>query len=264
MDSLLLYRRTISQNGHACSRHFVSGRPADLCDNTNPDWPPTLNLGHGKRETGSARQLWKDRRGRRQEQLVGGGATVLWTGTSFESVLTDNAVVEVSPWSVEEGQTANRVVEVTKQTELMSGAIANFEGELNRYLHTVDDLAISCRQRMLALSEESLQTGEYVTFHMGLPNFKTLKAVFDHYVQSMPCSESTKLTPFQEFIAVMWELRLNCQVHDLAYRLGGSQATVSQILLKWLTEMIDYEGYLYGQIVQLCKRPCQSTYKPVL
>ena len=34
-----------------CSRHFISGKPADLYDCTNPDWLPTLNLGHSKRVT---------------------------------------------------------------------------------------------------------------------------------------------------------------------------------------------------------------------
>ena len=29
-----------------CSRHFVSGSPARLFDEANPDWVPTLNLGY--------------------------------------------------------------------------------------------------------------------------------------------------------------------------------------------------------------------------
>ena len=33
-----------------CSRHFISGEPAKLFDCTNPDWLPTMNLGHSKRE----------------------------------------------------------------------------------------------------------------------------------------------------------------------------------------------------------------------
>ena len=35
-------------NWRVCSRHFVSGKPADLYDITNPEWLPTLNLGHDK------------------------------------------------------------------------------------------------------------------------------------------------------------------------------------------------------------------------
>ena len=35
-------------NWRVCSRHFVSRKPADLYDITNPEWLPTLNLGHDK------------------------------------------------------------------------------------------------------------------------------------------------------------------------------------------------------------------------
>ena len=47
----------------------------------------------------------------------------------------------------------------------------------------------------------------------------------------------TKLSSFQEFMTTMVKLRLNCEVQDLAYRLNISPATVSRILLKWLTAM---------------------------
>ena len=38
----------ILENDCICSRHFISGKPASLHDDTNPDWLPTLNLGHKK------------------------------------------------------------------------------------------------------------------------------------------------------------------------------------------------------------------------
>ena len=30
-----------------CSDHFVSGMPSSLYDESNPDWAPSINLGHG-------------------------------------------------------------------------------------------------------------------------------------------------------------------------------------------------------------------------
>jgi len=39
-DSLDKYR--------ICSRHFQSGKPASLYDTTNPDWLPTMHMGHDK------------------------------------------------------------------------------------------------------------------------------------------------------------------------------------------------------------------------
>ena len=35
-------------NIRVCSRHFISGKPASLFDELNPDWLPTQNLGHTK------------------------------------------------------------------------------------------------------------------------------------------------------------------------------------------------------------------------
>ena len=36
------------ENGRICSRHFVSGKTADLFNSLNPDWLPTLNLEHSR------------------------------------------------------------------------------------------------------------------------------------------------------------------------------------------------------------------------
>ena len=38
----------ILDHDRICSRHFLSGMPASLEDETNPDWLPSLNLGHDK------------------------------------------------------------------------------------------------------------------------------------------------------------------------------------------------------------------------
>ena len=50
-------------NDRICSRHFISGKPATLQDQNNPDWLPTLNLGNCKQITESkaraAEQRWE-------------------------------------------------------------------------------------------------------------------------------------------------------------------------------------------------------------
>ena len=40
----------ILENDRICSRHFISGKPANLFDVNNPDWLPTINLGHERRK----------------------------------------------------------------------------------------------------------------------------------------------------------------------------------------------------------------------
>jgi len=42
-----------------CSSHFLSGAPADLFNGTNPDWLPTINLGHKERHDRAQRRADK-------------------------------------------------------------------------------------------------------------------------------------------------------------------------------------------------------------
>ena len=45
-----------------CSRHFISGKPAYLFDDTHPDWLPTLHLGHNKRKVTDDQLVSSDQR----------------------------------------------------------------------------------------------------------------------------------------------------------------------------------------------------------
>ncbi len=95
-------------------------------------------------------------------------------------------------------------------------------------------MKISCAA---AFSEESLQSDSYVKFYTGLPSFKILKALFDFVAPPVQFlnKNPTKLTNFQEFMIVIAKLRLDSPLQDFAYRFDVSLATVSRILLKWLT-----------------------------
>ncbi len=64
-DSL---KKTILEKDKICSKHFVSGKPAFLCDGTNPDWLPSLLLGHRKNaEPGRENsERWERRKARRE------------------------------------------------------------------------------------------------------------------------------------------------------------------------------------------------------
>lgn len=53
----------------------------------------------------------------------------------------------------------------------------------------------------------------------------------------LQCYIYTKLTSFQEFMIVLVKLRLDSPLKEFAYKFGVSVATVSRILLKWLTIM---------------------------
>ena len=52
---------TILSNDRVCSKHFLSGKPAGLYDVNNPDWLPTLYLGHDKSKNKTPVSLVKER-----------------------------------------------------------------------------------------------------------------------------------------------------------------------------------------------------------
>ncbi len=76
-----LTEKILIKNDRICSRHFVSGKPADLFDTTNPDWLPTVNLGNSKEisdtTANSTEKRWE--RGKQIEiQRSVGGRSSLW------------------------------------------------------------------------------------------------------------------------------------------------------------------------------------------
>ena len=82
--------------------------------------------------------------------------------------------------------------------------------------------------------EKHFISDEYTKFHTGLPNYKLVKAIFDHVSKGLPTDGVTKLSNFQEFMCMMLKLRTCAPNEGLAYQFGVSEATVSRIILKWL------------------------------
>ena len=82
-------------------------------------------------------------------------------------------------------------------------------------------------------SEEYLANDDIGSFYTALPNLKVLKAVFDLVRKCVSHTERSKLIAFQEFMATMAKLRLNCPLQDQATRLDMWCSSVSRICLKW-------------------------------
>ncbi len=60
--------------------------------------------------------------------------------------------------------------------------------------------------RPLPFSEQTFKSDECVNFYTGLPNLIILKTVFEHVMPAISLSESSKLMPFQEYVAVLIRL----------------------------------------------------------
>ena len=88
-----------------------------------------------------------------------------------------------------------------------------------------------------SFSEQTFVSDDYVKLYTGLPIITILKAVFDHVLPAVSVSDSSKLMPFQDYVAVLMKFHLNSNHQDLAYQLGVSMATISRIMQKWVNAM---------------------------
>ena len=85
---------------------------------------------------------------------------------------------------------------------------------------------------------DSLKENEkFVKFYTGLPDYDTLKTVFDRTCKCLPSTAQhglRKLTNDDEFLLTMVKLRLNLRNADLGFRFGIAESTESSIIHKWL------------------------------
>ena len=96
----------------------------------------------------------------------------------------------------------------------------------------IKDLESKCISMNAIEDNENL-----VKFYTGLPDYDTLKAVFDLCCDCLPSTAehgSRKLTNHNEFLLTLMKLRLNLRNADLAFRFGVAESTVSKIIHKWL------------------------------
>ena len=76
----------ILNNDRVCSRHFHSGKPAALLDDTNPDWLPSLDLGHVKSGcSANPTKRWERRKAREAAQ------NLMLLNNSASSLLNETA-----------------------------------------------------------------------------------------------------------------------------------------------------------------------------
>ena len=220
------------ENDRICSRHFVTGKPAYLYDEKNPDWLPTLNLVCAKKSKSSKKTTGRRKKARNEV------ATKMEVEQSLLLLGDSEETAELHEPEVVEG--------VASQTDLSSANLQAMQEKLDERERVIEDLTTKLMQRVAPFSEESLHSDEIVEFYTGLPSIQVLKVVFRFVQKVFLSSDATELSPFQEFMATMLKLRLNSPIQDLAYRFNVSCATVSQIFLKWMTAM---DAYLHTLIL---------------
>ena len=231
-------------NWRVCSRHFVSGKPADLYDITNPDWLPTLNLGHDKECCIEQLQLCTNRYKRAEERelkrkyLQEMLQEVPFIVVQLIEMVTEEEIKTIATEQIDIGR---QYIEVNSTTEKpLCNRACEYEAlqeQLSRARHTIETLTQELREHPPPFCEEQFVSDDFTKFHTGLPNFKILKCIYDHVSNGMSQEKGMKLSLFQEYVCVLLKLRTNAANEDLAYRFSVSCATISRIIRKWLPQM---------------------------
>uniref|UniRef100_A0A3B5QSV4 THAP-type domain-containing protein n=1 Tax=Xiphophorus maculatus TaxID=8083 RepID=A0A3B5QSV4_XIPMA len=180
-----------------CSRHFHSGKPAYEMYELNPDWFPTLNLGHceGKATTSDrhARQLKRP-----YSSAVEGQAA---------KTMVDQQVTE----SPEEVNNENTNVTCVRREEI------------NRLLQENRELRSQLNKKQL--DTDYLKDDTKKVKYIGLPCFVILLSLFNTVRPFLPAS--TNLSQFQMVLLALMRLRLDLPVQHLCHLFNVSHKTLS-------------------------------------
>uniref|UniRef100_A0AAV2L9I5 Uncharacterized protein n=1 Tax=Knipowitschia caucasica TaxID=637954 RepID=A0AAV2L9I5_KNICA len=123
-----------SKNARVCGDHFVKGRPSNLYDESDIDWAPTRNLGHGKVKQPTAANVGRDERthSRDEKRKRSECAEAL---VEFHKLMRFDTSEIHSPDIPEDGET-NAALDVCPsvacQTDLTGDDIVSMEEELKK------------------------------------------------------------------------------------------------------------------------------------
>ncbi|XP_038044401.1 uncharacterized protein LOC119719148 [Patiria miniata] len=208
-----------------CSDHFTSGKPSALYDNTNPDWAPTVKLGHSNIDGATAtRDLERyQRRCYRQGQKSKLDAA--------EALLQLHSV----PKTPKRQQSTS---EEACQTDLDSNSMKSTQTELQRLLEENRKLKEQLAESNNNFDRQFFQDNdENVKHFTGLSSFAILDVLFTYLETFIVCSCLNKLTKFQQLVLCLIKLRLNPTYVDLGQRFNVHKSTASKTFLNIINIM---------------------------
>lgn len=220
-----------------CGRHFISGKPASLMDDTNPDWVPSQHLGYtngagpGMKTTGRYERA-KDRRANKAvaQQCVGTQPAEDDPPSPEMSEVNENAEQEMC---AEGSSETDLVKEAAVQTVVTMEYISTLEEDRTRLASELRE-AEEAKKKLEVTADSLRDDPAKVAFYTGLSSFARLFAVFQMVECVVKHTQQNGLGKFQEFVVFLMKLRCNFPLQDLGYRFGVSDSTVSRIFEKWL------------------------------
>ena len=206
----------------------TTGKPSALYDTTNPDWAPSLKLGHNKVDSCSvARDSERFARSvKRQEQKRKHDAAEALLQLGSPSDHTTQPVDDECKLS-----------EAACQTDLEGNVLSASQKELQRLLEENRTL-----KEQLANSNKFDEgffkdNDENVKHYTGLPSFAILVALFNFLEVYIPHTLLNSLTKFQQLALTLMKLRLNLSHMDLGNRFHVHKSTSSKLFLNMIDIM---------------------------
>ncbi|XP_074550450.1 uncharacterized protein LOC141808040 [Halichoeres trimaculatus] len=206
-----------------CSKHFHKGKPAYEMLECDPDWAPTLNLGHAEVKAATTERFERLCERARSKQLPtvpnGTGPETEDNEAPFHGAANMTATaVEMEPEQII--QHHNEEQQVCKLCSLRLKEITRLQEE-NRQLKE----ELSKRN----LDEDFLKDNDSkVKFYIGLPTFALLMGVLMQIRPSLPNTDR-KISHFQMLLLTLMRLRLNLPPEHIAHLFGTSRTTVSTL-----------------------------------
>ncbi|CAI5636544.1 unnamed protein product [Oreochromis niloticus] len=275
---------SISRYHLVCSRHFHSRKPAYEMDQTNPDWVPTLHMGHSEIRTSHADRHRRRTQREQKKALVGGfhnGAAKCEGEASAEVTTEEQPEMDTTeeqhhnnPVILSEGQICDGHVEAEvtgadaenadlreRQTEDQRPTIdcercVQSRAEINRLLE--ENRKLKSLLDKTELNENFLQGDtEKVKYYTGLTCFAIFMSVLDNVKAFLPASK--KLSHFQMLLLTLMRLRLDLPVQHLSYLFNVSHKTLSSVF----ADTINVLYARLGILVHWPERHClQATMPP--
>uniref|UniRef100_UPI00358FBA78 uncharacterized protein isoform X2 n=1 Tax=Myxine glutinosa TaxID=7769 RepID=UPI00358FBA78 len=237
------YNKSLDAPG---SSSLENGKPADLHDQSNPQWAPTLNIGYStiSKPPASAAMSRFERNIRRNQKKIAVAAA--------ESLLDlrhrPKTQIRRRPKSLIKAEDSRvKREEVQKATEEDSAAVTmkisvGMQTESNDLTPKMARMMRDELQRLITenmnlrsqLQDESIspvsfeQDKDKVKFYTGLPSYITLMTVFSLIEPFIPISNKITMTAFQKYVLVLMKLKMNLHFQDLAYRFRLSKPMVSK------------------------------------
>ena len=215
----------------------MSGTPAKLFHNNNPDWLPTLKLGRQLRtktsDVAASGRRYERLQGRREKAATASPGAL--ASRSDDEEVQAAAVVDIdfSEEMPPDDEDEYRSVDTSAaDVKVLSDRVRELTMENGRLKSRVSQLMAQ------PFSENALGKDEDVRLYTGLPSAAVLKSVFMFVTSGMvPHHVGSKLSPFQEFCIALTKLRLNSRLHELAFQVGLSESSASRLLRKWFTAL---------------------------